>query len=98
MILGKKKSGRGQLQLDILGVWCGRFWTSRDIESTTIGCHGAQWVKHFIESLVRRKEVEYGINECTVILYNQHSAHMNEYFALMTSKRCNVDFILLNIL
>ena len=29
------------------------------------------------------------LNECTVILLNQRSTQMNEYFALMTSKRRN---------
>ena len=29
------------------------------------------------------------LNECTVILLNQRSTQMNEYFALMTNKRRN---------
>ena len=30
----------------------------------------------------------YGVNECTVILLNQCSTQINEYFAIMTGKRC----------
>ena len=47
------------------------------------------YIKRAIERLLHFNEVYNGLNERTVILLNQRSTPMNEYFALMTSKGCN---------
>ena len=49
------------------------------------------------ESFLRANEVWYSVNECTVIVLNQRSAQMNDYFALMTSKRCNLTLVLITL-
>jgi len=43
-----------------------------------------------VESLLHFDGVWRGVGECTVILLNQLSAQVNEYFALMTGKMCIV--------
>jgi len=47
------------------------------------------YIKRAIERLLHFNEVYYAVIECTVILLNQRLTQMNEYFALMTGKRCS---------
>ena len=59
------------------------------IDCTLVLFNGRAYIKRDIETLLHFNEVYYGVNECTVILLNERSTQMNEYFALMTRKRGN---------
>ena len=44
---------------------------------------------HILNAASKGYSTLMNLNECTVILLNQRSTQMNEYFALMTGKRRN---------
>ena len=60
------------------------------IDCTLVLFNVREYIKRAIERLLHFNEVYDGVNECTVILLNERSTQMNEYFALMTGKRCNL--------